>query len=57
MGGFIQPEDAERIVACINACQGIPTWQLEAGVIDIALLYYHRGIHQPMPDPPGEGTP
>ena len=28
--GFINPEDARRIIACLQSCSGIPTEQLEA---------------------------
>lgn len=30
---FCKPEDAARATACLNACHGIPTEALEAGIV------------------------
>ncbi len=35
--GIENPDDARRIVACVNACAGIPTAALEAGALEEAL--------------------
>jgi hypothetical protein len=39
-------ENARRIVACVNACAGIPTEALEAGALGKALDLLDRGIEQ-----------
>lgn len=43
-------KDASRIVACVNACTGIPTEALEAGVIGEvkdALQHAASSVHHP----------
>ena len=30
----VQAETAERIAACVNACAGIPTLELQAGILE-----------------------
>lgn len=35
---FDNPDDADRVVACVNACEGIPTALLEALVQDMRPL-------------------
>ena len=36
-GPILNDADARRIVACVNACAGIPTEALEAGALDVLL--------------------
>lgn len=42
------PEDAERIVACLNACEGITTEALQSGaleiMVDMSLAYVNDDI-------------
>jgi hypothetical protein len=33
LGTVAFPNDARRIVACVNACEGVPTGMLEGGII------------------------
>lgn len=42
--GVYKQEDAERIVACVNACEGITNEALEAGVIQSALINFEESL-------------
>lgn len=57
---YMSKDNADRISACINACQGIPTDRLEAAIIkcsicdspDVVYGYFADGRTQ---EPPAEG--
>lgn len=36
---FADKATAQRVVACVNACEGIPTNELEAGIVDHAMHF------------------
>lgn len=38
--GYLSLDDARRIVACVNACAGIPTEQIEQMRFSLPLAYY-----------------
>jgi hypothetical protein len=44
IGGFRVHEDARRIVACVNACQGLSTEALESGALESARNYARAAI-------------
>ncbi len=42
IAGWFEPDDARRIIACVNACEGIPTPQLECDSAAFILLLNSR---------------
>lgn len=55
--GVCAEDNADRIVACINGCEGIPTEELEAGILQELVdktktLLYWTSIHQSRPGSP-----
>ena len=49
--GLEQRLNSERIVACVNACTGIPTPALKEGVV-IRLVQVIRDLHEHLPQDP-----